>query len=403
MTKSQGYLIAAILALFGAVICIFRGDMFEVAHRPGVTSFLQNYVQTYGLGFFIILFSYFLAKGFKLKWWLFIALFVFWELTYVFVLNFGPKFLPDSAKLSGWFGHFKGVALDDRSMIQFQDETAQYDKELFYTLKPGKSNFKSFEFDTEYNNNSLGLRDSEESLNFPKVLFLGDSFTMGWGVEQDEAFPQVYENISGVKSLSTGVSSYGTAREYRMMKRVKTDSLEAVVIQFHDTDLKENDFYVKNNKLGDRTQADFDAQVQDNKKYMMYYPFKYLKTALVKWVANMQSKGSGGETGVAEKLGGEYDLFPNYLADFYKIVAEVKAIKDVPVVVLYTGSFYTQPLVIQEFEAYAKKNNIEGVYFINMAMEFDHTDYFYLDDHLNAKGHAKIAKAVDEKLKELIN
>src|SRR5690606_19694091 len=122
---------------------------------------------------------------------------------------------------------------------------------------PGISTFKSFEFNTTYDVNALGVRDDAASLEHPEVIFLGDSFTMGWGVEGEESFPAVFEQNSGLRCLNTGVSSYGTAREMRMLARTQLDSLKAIVIQFHDTDLEENNFYVKNNRLGSRTQSDF--------------------------------------------------------------------------------------------------------------------------------------------------
>ncbi len=402
MTKSQKYLIFAILALFAVVIFVFRGDMFHVENRPGVSSFLQNTVQPYGLGLFILLFAYFLAKSFNTKWWVFISLFIIWELSYIIILNFGAGFLPQSAKMSSWLAHYKKVGLDNRSMIQFQDETAQFDTELFYTLKPGESRFKSFEFDTEYKVNSLGVRDTEESLAFPELLFLGDSYTMGWGVEQSEAFSHVVAEVMGKKGLSSGVSSYGTAREYRMMARVQTDSLKAIIIQYHDTDLEENDFYIKNQRLVDRTQIDFDNQVLDNKKYRLYFPFKYIKTALLQKVASLQDKAKEGENASEGALKGEYLKFPNYLQDFYVILDKIKEIKDVPVIVTYTGSFYTDPMVIQNFEAYATQHNISNVYFVNLAGVLSTQDYFFFDDHLNKEGHLKVADKLVSKLKQVL-
>lgn len=399
MTKSQQYLIGAIAALFAVVIFVFRGDMFIIENRPGATDFLKNVIQPYGFGLFFLLFAYLLAKGFNTKWWLFIALFVCWELVYIFVLNFGAGFLPDSSKLTGWLTHFKKVALENRSMVQFQEKTAQFDDELFYTLKPGKSTYKSFEFNTNYKVNSLGVRDDENSLSNPDILFIGDSFTMGWGVEQEQSFPQIFENRSSLKVLNTGISSYGTAREYRMMARTKVDSLKAIIIQYHDTDLEENNYFIKNKRLGTRTQADFDLQVKENKKQLKYYPLKYLKTAMLNTVGNLQKKG---ETSITqEALTGIYTQYPDYLGEFYTILGDIKSLKDVPVIVTYTGSFYTNPKVIREFEAFAVKHGIKDVYFVNMADKLSHEDYFFFDDHINAKGHEKVAAELLAKYKTI--
>lgn len=397
MTKSQKYLIGAVLALLGAVIFVFRADLFVISNRPGVTALLQNWVQPYGFGVCLLLLGYLLARSFNLKWWIFILVFVVWELTYVMVLNFGAGFLPDKAKLTGWLTHFKRVGLSHRSMIQFQEESAQYDNELFYTLKPGQSGFKSFEFNTTYRVNELGVRDDAASLDHPEVIFLGDSFTMGWGVEQDQSFPAVFEAKSGLKCLNTGVSSYGTAREMRMLARTQTDSLKAIVIQFHDTDLEENNFYIKNHRLGSRTRADFDAQVADNKKYVARVPFKYLKTALVNAVAGMKAPDA-----TEAALKGNPDEFPAFLPEFYSILAEIRQISEVPVILTYTGSFYTDPEMIQKFEKYANQQGVKDIHFVNLGPVLDYEDYFYFDDHINAKGHEKVADVLWTKYREAI-
>jgi lysophospholipase L1-like esterase len=88
--------------------------------------------------------------------------------------------------------------------------------------------------------------------------------------------------------------------------------------------------------------------------------------------------------------------------DFYKILGKIHEIKNVPVILTYTGSFYTEPLVIQSFEKYAKENNIQNVHFVNLAGILKDTDYFYFDDHLNASGHQKVGEALAIKIKEIL-
>jgi hypothetical protein len=52
-------------------------------------------------------------------------------------------------------------------------------------------------FDTTFHTNSRGLRDREHPLAHPqtgsRIVAVGDSFTWGYGVEDDEAFPRVLE------------------------------------------------------------------------------------------------------------------------------------------------------------------------------------------------------------------
>ena len=56
-------------------------------------------------------------------------------------------------------------------------------------LRPNnQSRFKMLEFDTTVVTNSLGLRDNEVDFSKPRILCMGDSFTFGFGVENDETF-----------------------------------------------------------------------------------------------------------------------------------------------------------------------------------------------------------------------
>ena len=133
-----------------------------------------------------------------------------------------------------------------RSIVQIEPTCANYDPELTYTLKPGNCRFNNIEFQTGYSINSLGLRDSEESLVAPEIIALGDSFTMGWGVNGSETFAKVLENRTGKKVLNAGISSYGTAREVLLLKRLDQSNLKHLIVQYNSGDFFENDTFVDN-------------------------------------------------------------------------------------------------------------------------------------------------------------
>lgn len=394
MTKSQKNLIGLLFSFLLFAIIVFRGELLSFPNRPRISAFMQNHFSLWGISLSILLFGYFLAKAFKIKWWLFIAFFVFWECTYLFVFNFGPKFLPESIKAKGFFGHFKRVSLANRPLIQFEADCARYDSTLFYTLKPGQSTFASYEFDNQYNVNSGGFRDSEADLSHPEVLFLGDSFTMGWGIDQDKTFAQVFENQTKLKVLNSGISSYGTAREYFSFKKISPDSLKLIVIQFHDTDLEENNYWIKNKKLGDKTVADFESQVKNNSKIKKYYLFKHLKAAIIDFIRpspKLDPNAKGND------LGAEFKKIASFGKDFFTIVKQIRETYSGPIIFTYAGSFYTEPKVVAVFEKYAKENKVENIHFVNMGEKLTTEDYYFLDDHINAKGHEKIGNEVVSK------
>lgn len=51
-----------------------------------------------------------------------------------------------------------------------------------------RGRFRMLEFDSTVSTNSLGMRDNEIDFSKPRILCLGDSFTFGFGVENDETF-----------------------------------------------------------------------------------------------------------------------------------------------------------------------------------------------------------------------
>ncbi len=132
-----------------------------------------------------------------------------------------------------------------RHVIQFDPACSVYDPELFYRLKPGTFVHRGLRFENEYSVNSLGVRDDEASLVAPEVIALGDSHTMGWGLDQQSTFTQLIERESGRRALNLGISSYGTPREFLLLKRADLSALKVLIVQYDDNDLPENLRYLR--------------------------------------------------------------------------------------------------------------------------------------------------------------
>ena len=147
-----------------------------------------------------------------------------------FILYIKSHTLQKAIELPQFLRHYIKFNITD--IIQNKEDCAKYDKELFYTLKPGNCIFDIADSTDEYSINSLGVRDDEESLTKPDVVFLGDSYTMGWGVSNEETYVKLIENKTGLKVLNAGISSYGTAREIGLLERIDTSNLKYLVIQY---------------------------------------------------------------------------------------------------------------------------------------------------------------------------
>ncbi len=164
----------------------------------------------------------------------------------------------------------------DRHIIQVEPEAARWDPRLGYTLRPGEFVFANTEFRTRYRVNSLGLRDDEASLEAPEIVVIGDSFAMGWGVDQHDSFPEVLEEISGRRVLNTAVSSWGTARSLRLLDRLNLDHARHLIIQFCNNDYFENlAFSREGPDFAVQSEAEYRRAVANYQRNRRYWPGRY--------------------------------------------------------------------------------------------------------------------------------
>ncbi len=119
-----------------------------------------------------------------------------------------------------------------------------YDEVLGWRFKPDtRSRHTTADFDVEVRIDSAGRRrggedptDSER----PRVVFMGDSLTLAWGVEADQGFPSLLGRMLDVEAVNLGVAGYGTGQSYLLLRQ---DGLALhpalVVLTFCHNDLEE--------------------------------------------------------------------------------------------------------------------------------------------------------------------
>ena len=101
-------------------------------------------------------------------------------------------------------------------------------------------------FRVRFRTNSRGWRDHEYPLakaDNLRILALGDSITEGWGVEEDQAYPNVLEDrfLCGVEVWDLGVDGYSTDQELLQLRRVIVDyKPDLVTLGFYLNDLLPN-------------------------------------------------------------------------------------------------------------------------------------------------------------------
>ncbi len=87
-----------------------------------------------------------------------------------------------------------------------------------------RARFLSSEYDTEFNTNSKGLRgpELEKPGEHGRILGVGDSFTMGYGVEQEETYLTILARELGtprtpLETVNAGVVGYTPGNSYQYL------------------------------------------------------------------------------------------------------------------------------------------------------------------------------------------
>lgn len=115
----------------------------------------------------------------------------------------------------------------DRSrVVTLREEThCQYDEEMGWVNRPGTAvtDFYGPGLNMTINNNGLrGLRDFNPESKHYRVICLGDSFTLGYGVDDHQTIPYQLEQqlVEGTQVANMGQGGYSIGQSWLWLKRV---------------------------------------------------------------------------------------------------------------------------------------------------------------------------------------
>ena len=295
----------------------------------------------------------------------------------------------------------------DMSIIQFDKSYSQYDSSLFYTLKhEAQFVYSNPEFSDTYRTNSRGFRDDEASLTDPAILFLGDSYTLGWGVEQDDTYASVVEKNTGLKALNTGVSSYGTARESIALSSIDTSNVDFVIWQYCWNDAFENKTYVDSNFiLPIRSRQEYEERVKETKWRASYFPGKYSLTMLKMFGEKFKRKPPDIPAAQARfKREGEEEA-ARFLAILQRSKINWDRTKVIVLELSYRESLSQFMPALQKLvkEETGKRDFLKNLVVLNIKPLLGKEDYYILDVHLTREGNLKLGNYLAEVIKGLQN
>jgi lysophospholipase L1-like esterase len=302
--------------------------------------------------------------------------------------------------------------------------------------------------------NSLGLRNPEiDKRKMPetkRILFIGDSFTMGWGVKEEEAYPRVTEKLMQkmnlpyrIETINAGFTAAGPSGYYLYLKLYSQElQPDIMVIGFYlgnDIISRRDVAWVKVDKDGlpevirsRSTYIDQNGHIR-RKDLPLRYRIPYLQEShLFIFLANTIFKKVAPVNSADEITSLIPCLFDKKCRNLDKEKSEVKrlfqAMKEITdkqgiklVVVLIPTDFqvnadarlkymFDLPFLPserrypnEEFSQFFRENKIDYVDLYETFTNYDTKNtYFDRDDHWNAFGHQLAAEVISVKLKDIL-
>jgi lysophospholipase L1-like esterase len=407
MTKKQINWVGFLVGILFFSISLFRETLF-----------LNSYFGIYTLLFLksasILVLGYFFAKIINVRPIRFLIIGICFEVFIRLLMPVAHQFNERVSKIYKYptirniiqpiSNYAKNIARNigsDMGSVQYFETGSRYDEELFYTFESGKFTFKHINFENEYTINSKGARDDEQSLHRPEIVFIGDSFTTGIGVNQEETFSDRVEKKLQKSTLNLGVPSYGTARESLLLKRFNLDSCKYIVLQYCNNDDNENQAFVRNNfKLNKRSEKDYkDAQIY-NELVLHYYPFRYTYSLFAKKILYTMADLMAKKTSDKPKPQETINNVP--ASNFFKILQRIHAdYPDKKIVVFELGLFTTSGEFYQQLKKLVEENQLKNVDLIDTSKFINCEDCYYsLDFHITPKGHQILADSLVNHIKK---
>jgi lysophospholipase L1-like esterase len=262
------------------------------------------------------------------------------------------------------------------------------DRAYIYKAYPGECKLNNIEYSTILNHDSEGFRNID-TLSKRSIVFLGDSHTHGFGVNDNQTFAKIIQDLSGLKSVNLGMISYATKTELEALKAY-TNNESIIVIQYCDNDVGENKDSIN------FSDEKFHARKTEGWKNMANSYFLGKKEGLLKPIREISvrlknfdfiSKNAFYESAINRDINSEAKNFANIISNYKPLLKNKK-------IFIFESSGFgnNHPGFKAAFEENLARINLElDITVLDSTSFLTRSDYYFLDDHLNAKGHHKIA------------
>lgn len=255
-------------------------------------------------------------------------------------------------------------------------------------------------YGVEIRTNSLGFRDTERSIQKPlntrRIIMLGDSFTLGWGVPFDKTFSYQLEamlNKTGemFQVINMGVGNYNTVMEVELfkLKGLKLNP-DVVVLMYYINDAEQTP---EINALSYSFLKYSYLLASVREQVMRYRIMRKSSGSLERYYRNLYADGAIGITATTKAL---TELLAICKEKNIKLlivnIPDLRQLKEYPFVFAtdYIRNFSEDNHVpFLDLLSFLEKEAGESLW---VSME---------DPHLNVKGNALAAEAILEKLRSI--
>ena len=271
-----------------------------------------------------------------------------------------------------------------RKIWQVQKDCIQLDERLIYVPRIGNCRFTNAEFDTivRFEKDGRVRNSMPQTGSDIGIALVGDSYAMGWGVNDQETFANVLQDELHRPVYNLAVSSYGTVRELlRLQQSELISHVDTILIQYAANDFGENAALDDEEAL--RYSRTFFQDMFDNKRSLADQArFELIRRAV--------------SFSIEKPIRNLRDLFfakprRNHFAPHYERLMPVlqrfaQLLKNKRAVV-----FCVDDPRFEDFPT-GRDKTMSNVEFVDLKLGPE--DYFLIDGHLNAAGHARVGRVL---------
>lgn len=243
--------------------------------------------------------------------------------------------------------------------------------------------------------------------NAPDLLFLGCSFTYGYGVNDDENFPAlIQKQFPELSVRNSGVVGYGTVQSLMQLKKaIDEGTVETVLLSFSSFHFMRNTLsqqYKSNLKIGYERSSD---EVNNNMKNARF-PYKSSCDSKIKFQSwdSMYSNWMGREWFAS--INGLQVMYDNSIdAETDQIEVTKCIIQEMASLCKANGIHFAVVCLDVTPETKKLQKKLSKISWLNINFNFKDKKITNLpdDSHPNKRGHKRIAKKIAPFLKTLMD